>query len=175
MSFSHASYSFPLSRGFSVDVPGYGASATATSSKPPHAPTSGGVRHECFERGFSSIYHLPTLMMFRRKSRSQSAPEEGIKKARDAAPSSPQRARSMLKLPRSTSLPASLHGYRIKGIMKFCTVDDSLHSKYGESKDGSEGSRGGERGRIQFKDLLIREYARTVGDNPSCSSGPPIS
>jgi hypothetical protein len=114
--------------------------------------------------------------MFRRKSRAQSAPEgQLLNSGGDARPVTSPRAKSMFsKLGRSTSLPSSLHSYRMKGIMKFVTVDDSLHSKYGESTDSS--TRGGEdRGRIQFKDLLIREYARTVGDNPSCSSGPPIS
>ena len=28
--------------------------------------------------------------------------------------------------------------------------------------------------RIKFDKVIIREYARTVGDNPSCSSGPPV-
>ena len=28
--------------------------------------------------------------------------------------------------------------------------------------------------RITLASVQIREYARTVGDNPSCSSGPPV-
>lgn len=93
--------------------------------------------------------------MFRRHKRSNSAsqPATGV-----------GRAKSM---ERCQSLPSSLDN--IKGIMKHVTLDQSLHSKYGETKEGEE------RRNIQFKDLLIREYARTVGDNPSCSSGPPIS
>lgn len=27
---------------------------------------------------------------------------------------------------------------------------------------------------VRFNDIQIRYYERTVGDNPSCSSGPPI-
>lgn len=28
---------------------------------------------------------------------------------------------------------------------------------------------------VRFHDIQIRDYERTVGDNPSCSSGPPIA
>jgi hypothetical protein len=27
---------------------------------------------------------------------------------------------------------------------------------------------------VRFNEIHIRDYERTVGDNPSCSSGPPI-
>ncbi|EEC48049.1 predicted protein [Phaeodactylum tricornutum CCAP 1055/1] len=66
----------------------------------------------------------------------------------------------------------------LKGIMKFATADDSIHSTYGatekESKDSTDGELSIKRN-IEFKELHIREYARTLGDNPSCSSGPPVS
>lgn len=82
-------------------------------------------------------------------------------------------SRSQSMVARSHSLPNFLHQRRVKGILKYSTVDDSLHNRYGEST--SKDSDSEERRSIQFKDLIIREYARTVGDNPSCSSGPPIS
>jgi hypothetical protein len=66
--------------------------------------------------------------------------------------------------------------------MKYVTEDESIHSKYGmESKEGNEivAKEGNEtvdsKHRVVLKDIQIREYARTIGDNPSCSSGPPIS
>ena len=43
-----------------------------------------------------------------------------------------------------------------------------MHKKYGQRE-------GIKKERIKFKNIEIREYARTIGDNPSCSSGPPIS
>ena len=104
--------------------------------------------------------------MFRRKSRAQSTPSGSLQGAT-------RETRKGLKH-RSRSVPANLKkAHRVKGIMKFVTEDESIHSKYGESKEtDSERSRGKA---IEFKDIQIREYARTVGDNPSCSSGPPIS
>lgn len=67
---------------------------------------------------------------------------------------------------RCASVPMTL--FDLASIMKRRTLDESLHSKY-----GSEGSRNGDRA-LQFDRIMIREYARTVGDNPSCSSGPPV-
>jgi len=61
------------------------------------------------------------------------------------------------------------HGHkRLRGILIHVSTDDSLHNTYGERKEKKKE-------RINFKNIEIREYARTVGDNPSCSSGPPIS
>lgn len=58
--------------------------------------------------------------------------------------------------------------------MKYVTEDESMHSKYGsESKEASKESDDAKQ--VVLKDIQIREYARTIGDNPSCSSGPPIS
>mmetsp|Transcript_50 Transcript_50/g.112 ORF Transcript_50/g.112 Transcript_50/m.112 type:complete len:286 (-) Transcript_50:324-1181(-) len=69
---------------------------------------------------------------------------------------------------RCMSLPA----YLDRSIMKRRTIDESLHSTYG-SEDGMMHSR--KHLSLQFANVNIREYSRTVGDNPSCSSGPPIS
>jgi hypothetical protein len=58
--------------------------------------------------------------------------------------------------------------------MKYVTEDESMHSKYGsESNDAPKESDDAKQ--VVLKDIQIREYARTIGDNPSCSSGPPIS
>jgi hypothetical protein len=54
-----------------------------------------------------------------------------------------------------------------KSIMKCRTLDESIHSEYGS------GTNKGDRG-IKFDKILLREYARTLGDNPSCSAGPPV-
>ncbi|KAG7352852.1 hypothetical protein IV203_008900 [Nitzschia inconspicua] len=72
------------------------------------------------------------------------------------------------KYRRCVSVPTTL--FDVESILKWKTVDESLHSTY-----GSESSNNGERGGLRFKNVVIREYARTVGDNPSCSSGPPVS
>jgi hypothetical protein len=53
-------------------------------------------------------------------------------------------------------------------------LDESLHSTYYD-KIAAAGASGGERRGITWDTIEIREYARTVGDNPSCSSGPPIA
>lgn len=71
---------------------------------------------------------------------------------------------STKKIRRCVSVPETL--YDIRSVMKVRTLDESIHSTYG--------SESGTKGGIQFKSVGIREYARTVGDNPSCSSGPPV-
>lgn len=44
------------------------------------------------------------------------------------------------------------------------------------SADNSLSPQNSERSKkVKFGRIVIREYARTVGDNPSCSSGAPIS
>ena len=55
-----------------------------------------------------------------------------------------------------------------QSIMKFRTMDESLHSVYGSDSDSSKEQS------VKFDKILIREYSLTVGDNPSCSSGPPV-
>jgi len=72
---------------------------------------------------------------------------------------------------RCMSLPAYFHH---KSIMKRRTLDESLHSTYG-SEDEMISAISRKHLSLQFDKVCIREYSRTVGDNPSCSSGPPIS
>lgn len=80
---------------------------------------------------------------------------------------------------RSKSVPTIIpKTRRRKGIMKYVTADDSLHSKYGgneTNKESTSDESETETKRVVLKDIRIREYARTIGDNPSCSSGPPMS
>lgn len=71
---------------------------------------------------------------------------------------------------RCMSLPTDLR----KSIMKIRTLDESLHSTYG-SVDEMISAITRKHLSLQFDKVKIREYSRTVGDNPSCSSGPPIS
>lgn len=72
---------------------------------------------------------------------------------------------SSTKMKRSTSAPGTM--FEIKSAMRVVTLDDSLHKK-GLAKNPSRPSG------IQFHEIRIREYARAIGDNPSCSSGPPV-
>ena len=74
------------------------------------------------------------------------------------------------KMRRCLSLPETL--FDVKSIMRFRTLDESLHSTYG-SENGSK--NGNDKPGIKMGQVIIREYGRTVGDNPSCSSGPPVS
>lgn len=71
---------------------------------------------------------------------------------------------------RCMSLPTNL----MKSILKRKTLDESLHTTYG-SEDEMISGRSKKHLSLQFDKINIREYSRTVGDNPSCSSGPPIS
>ena len=85
---------------------------------------------------------------------------------------------SYKKPQRCMSLPADLHkiATRTVSIMITRTIDESLHSTYGSDEEGPTGRRRRSKDRLslQFDKIKIREYSRTVGDNPSCSSGPPI-
>jgi hypothetical protein len=71
--------------------------------------------------------------------------------------------------PRCHSLPSRL---KPKSIMKKRTIDESLHSTYGSEEMITGLSR--KLDSLKFDKICIREYSRTVGDNPSCSSGPPV-
>jgi len=71
---------------------------------------------------------------------------------------------------RCLSLPTNLK----KSIMKRKTLDESLHTTYG-SEDEMISGRPKKHLSLKFDKINIREYSRTVGDNPSCSSGPPVS
>ena len=72
---------------------------------------------------------------------------------------------------RAKSMPETMFDF--KSIMKFKTLDASLHSTY-ESGTQSENGSQGESNRLKWDKIIIREYSRTIGDNPSCSSGPPL-
>jgi len=74
---------------------------------------------------------------------------------------------------RCMSLP-SYPTYLVKPILKIRTLDESLHSTYG-SEDEMISAISRKHLTLDFDKVNIREYSRTVGDNPSCSSGPPIS
>lgn len=52
------------------------------------------------------------------------------------------------------------------------TVHESLHRGMGQRN--REGRNKLSRS-VSFADVNIREYERILGDNPSCTSGPPIS
>jgi hypothetical protein len=73
------------------------------------------------------------------------------------------------KIRRCLSVPYGIPD--IKSIMVYRTLDESLHSMYGSDN----GSTRQEERRLKWDKVILREYARTVGDNPSCSSGPPVS
>jgi hypothetical protein len=76
--------------------------------------------------------------------------------------------KKMGDLRRCMSAPTTgLDILNISSIMKWTTLDESIGHSYGSD-------RSGERRSLQFGKVKIREYARTVGDNPSCSSGPPV-
>jgi hypothetical protein len=67
-----------------------------------------------------------------------------------------------------------------KGVLKYLSADESLSKVYGNERFKDDGSlhpvtRHSKSRSVIFTAIEIREYARTVGDNPSCSSGPPIS
>lgn len=66
---------------------------------------------------------------------------------------------------RSCSVPTTHQ--EIKGAMRVSSLDESLHKK-GLAKNPSRPSG------IVFHEIRIREYSRALGDNPSCSSGPPV-
>ena len=66
----------------------------------------------------------------------------------------------------------------VKGILKISTHAEALKETYGGGGEKDKGGKenGSENGRnIKFLSIEIREYERALGDNPSCSSGPPIS
>ena len=54
--------------------------------------------------------------------------------------------------------------------------DSSVRSSQSDDLVVRRGGGGATRRQsVLFKAIEIREYERTVGDNPSCSSGPPVS
>mmetsp|Transcript_41121 Transcript_41121/g.99090 ORF Transcript_41121/g.99090 Transcript_41121/m.99090 type:complete len:288 (+) Transcript_41121:111-974(+) len=96
------------------------------------------------------------------------------KSNQEGAPPSPSvhesdRAAGQMRIKRCMSVPFE---QQHKSIMKWKTVDESLHSiAQSEPADIGRPSNKG----ITFGNIGIREYGRTLGDNPSCSSGPPVS
>lgn len=97
--------------------------------------------------------------MFRRS-------KKGAQSERNLRGEAPRRE---LEAHRAASAPLMSRS-RVKGILKFRTKEESWAATYGASSDSENGKSG-----IKFHIIEIREYERTVGDNPSCSSGPPIS
>ena len=96
-------------------------------------------------------------IMFRKKAKAKSLAEPSSSKLSAVN----QRGRASCPFLQDRRKPT-------KSIMKYVTADESLHKKYEETRRNSNAS-------LQFSEIEIREYSRTVGDNPSCSSGPPLS
>ena len=59
-----------------------------------------------------------------------------------------------------------------KSILNPKTPDDSLSSSTASSLSSSSSSSSKS---VKFHEVQVREYAVSIGDNPSCSDGPPIS
>jgi hypothetical protein len=57
----------------------------------------------------------------------------------------------------------------MRPCLKVATLPESLHSSYYGKNTTAESKS------IRFDTIERREYARTVGDNPPCSSGPPLA
>ena len=54
------------------------------------------------------------------------------------------------------------------GILRARTLTESLNSVTASSSANYEKST------VRFNHVDVREYAVTIGDNPSCSIGPPV-
>lgn len=78
-------------------------------------------------------------------------------------------AAGQVRMKRCMSVP---YEQEFKSILKCKTVDESLHNTT-RSEPADIGRPSFNRS-ISFGNIGIREYARTLGDNPSCSSGPPV-
>lgn len=122
------------------------------------------------------------MVFGRRKQAAESAGHKGRSKSLVVGGGNKRRLEA--KTASAPVLSSSSKGSsRVKGILKFVSVAESLAAKYGagdrggdptsangEEEDGSPARKG-----INFHMIEIREYERTIGDNPSCSSGPPIA
>ena len=108
--------------------------------------------------------------MFGRKKKAESGEAVSWQRNKSIGSNGSNKRKVVDKNPRSI-IPLNRDA-SIKGIMKFSTHRESLDTNYSESENGetSSSSKG-----IQFHQIEIREYERTLGDNPSCSSGPPMS
>lgn len=65
----------------------------------------------------------------------------------------------------------------MRSILRVSTAAESIRSTgiHRESLNFASDESTSVVKRISFNDVSIREYGLTVGDNPSCSSGPPLS
>ena len=65
-----------------------------------------------------------------------------------------------------------------RGILRkvHMNVMTDNHDHYKSESDASSGSKASTKSStsVSFESITIREYAVTIGDNPSCSSGAPI-
>lgn len=123
-----------------------------------------------FTTTIQQSFRLEIVMMKPRSASMQTGPRPPITIYEDDSLPNPKVRKNGVKaqkMRRCVSVPMTL--FDVESILKWKTVDESLHSTYG-SESGSRNSDA----KLQFKSVVIREYARTVGDNPSCSSGPPV-
>ena len=81
-----------------------------------------------------------------------------------------------------TTSNSDLSHSSVKSILRVKSLRDSLSSSISEDatadislSSSSSSSSSSSAGSVRFNDVKIREYYITLGDNPSCSSGPPIS
>lgn len=63
---------------------------------------------------------------------------------------------------------------RIPSIMKVSSHDESLHSTFGKENRDKKPDEATDKS-VKFDKIEIRTYERALGDNPSCSGGPPLS
>jgi len=90
------------------------------------------------------------------------------------------RANYVVALKRSSSCPTIM---KLRSSMRVASLDESLHNFDISRSRGSVASSvealptlaETDPRNVIFDEIRIREYERSLGDNPSCSSGPPIS
>ena len=100
------------------------------------------------------------------------APFNKSDKEQAPSPHEPDIAAGQVRMKRCMSVP---YEREQKSILKCKTVDESLHSVANQSTRSEPANIGRPSNKgITFGNIGIREYARTLGDNPSCSSGPPV-
>jgi hypothetical protein len=72
----------------------------------------------------------------------------------------------------------SLNMNQTRGILRNVNMNvmTDNHDHYKSESDASSGSKASTKSStsVSFESITIREYAVTIGDNPSCSSGAPI-
>jgi len=91
------------------------------------------------------------------------------------------RANYVVALKRSSSCPTIM---KLRSSMRVASLDESLHNfDISRSRGGRVNSsvevlptlKETDSRNVIFDAIRIREYERSLGDNPSCSTGPPIS